>query len=91
MKRKQKSLHPKVPCASHLARTGRRVAAFAVVNGEPMCRPCYAGKPIVEMVEESGVFRGWLPGYNSVSCGVTPPKKRHFVSNRLPKPVGDCR
>jgi hypothetical protein len=78
-----------------LARTGRAVPAVVVLNGEGMCENCFRGKAILGTVEEGGIYRGRLPGYNSgYSGGMTLPKKRHFVSNlrlRQPKPISECR
>jgi hypothetical protein len=65
-------------CGPHLRRTGRRVAAFVIVNGEAMCQGCFRGKAILDAVEETGVFRGRFK------------PRLHFVSNlrlRRPKPV----
>jgi hypothetical protein len=83
----------KYPCGPHLRRTGRRVTAFVIVNGEAMCRPCYAGKPI-DAIEEGGMFRGKFTGYNGSAYGETTntraKPRQHFVSNlrlRHPKPV----
>jgi len=70
-------------CGPHLRRTGRRVPSFMILAGEGLCEPCFRGKAILDAIEESGVYRGRLPGYNSTGCGgLTPPKKRHFVSDR---------
>ena len=33
-------------CAAHLRRTGKKVRASRLVNGEGMCRACFGGKPI---------------------------------------------
>jgi hypothetical protein len=39
---------PTVLCAAHLRRTGSRVPAWCVIDGEPFCLPCVRGQPIEE-------------------------------------------
>ena len=33
-------------CAAHLRRTGPRVAGFAIVADEVLCKRCFSGKPL---------------------------------------------
>ena len=39
-------------CKPHLERTGDRVRAVRIVDGDAMCQECFAGRPIEELSEE---------------------------------------
>jgi len=56
-------------CGPHFRRTGKRVPAYREVNGEGLCKACFAGKPICGR-EERDNFPWFLeentrPGHKS--------------------------
>lgn len=65
-------------CQAHFERAGIDVAAEVIVDGEPMCRACFAGKPI-DSLEETGLARQ--------RTFQARPLRRHFVCDRRARPA----
>jgi hypothetical protein len=69
-------------CHPHLARTGKKIPAVRDVDGTPMCRACFQGKPI-ELFEE----REKLPSFlaeklnekTSANSGTRGPHRSHTL------------
>ena len=71
-------------CLFHLRRTGEKVRATRVIDGEPMCEKCFRGEPIDGKAEHSGELylqrpASQLPGLHQG------PRPRARRGSRLPQ------